>query len=75
VEFSCETESWVEIRDASGEVIFSALNAAGTRRVVQGAAPLTVVIGNASGVRLSFNSAPVNLAPYTRVDVARLTLE
>lgn len=75
VEFTCERESWVEIRDGTGEVIFSALNAAGSRRVVQGAVPLTMVIGNASGVQLSFNNAPVDLAPHTRVDVARITLE
>jgi cytoskeleton protein RodZ len=68
-------ESWVEIRDGSGEVIFSGLNRAGTRRVIQGAAPMSIVIGNAMGVRLTYNNATVDLAPHTRVDVARLTLE
>jgi len=75
VQFEFEDESWVEIRDASGEVVFSGLNRPGSRRVIQGAAPLTMVVGNASGVRITFNNAPVDLGPHTRMDVARLTLE
>ncbi|MCL4799113.1 MAG: DUF4115 domain-containing protein [Burkholderiales bacterium] len=70
-----EQESWVEIRDASGEIVFSGLNRAGTRRVIQGVAPFELVIGNASAVQLSFNDAPVALKPHVRSDVARVTLE
>jgi len=32
-------------------------------------------VGNASGVELSYRGKPVDLAPHTRSDVARLTLE
>jgi len=34
-----------------------------------------VVIGNAAGVKLRYNDADVDLAPFTRTDVARLTLK
>jgi hypothetical protein len=34
-----------------------------------------MVIGNASGVKLVYGERAVDLAPYTQVDVARLTLE
>ena len=37
--------------------------------------PFDVVIGNAANVRLKYNDAPVDLRPYFKVDVARLTLE
>lgn len=70
-----EDESWVEIRDRSGKVIHWQLNPAGTRQVVRGTPPMSFVIGNAHGVRLTFDERPVDLAPYTRTDVARLTLK
>lgn len=68
-------ESWVEVRDGQGRIIFSQLNPAGTAQAVSGLPPLRLVVGNASGVRLLFNDRQVDLAPYTQVDVARLTLE
>jgi cytoskeleton protein RodZ len=70
-----QDQSWVEIRNAAGEVIFSRLNEAGSERVVRGVPPLTVVIGNAHGVTLSYRGKPVDLGPHTKIDVARLTLE
>jgi cytoskeleton protein RodZ len=75
IELVFTDESWVEIRDAEGRVVFSQLNAPGTRRRVEGAAPFSLVIGNAAGVRLRYNDADIDLAPFTRVDVARLTLK
>jgi cytoskeleton protein RodZ len=75
VGFRFEQESWVEVRDRNGRKIFSQLNAAGTEQVVSGLPPLSLVVGNANGVRLTHNQQPVNLAPYIKVDVARLTLE
>ncbi len=73
--FSIAREAWVEIRDAKSRVIFSQLNAAGSNPVVSGEPPFNMVIGNASGVKLVFGERAVDLAPYTQVDVARLTLE
>ncbi len=70
-----EKTSWVEVRDAEGRVLLSSMNAGGTSRVVEGIAPLHLVIGNAQHVRLSHGDRPVDLVPYTRLDVARLTLE
>jgi cytoskeleton protein RodZ len=75
ITFSFDRESWVEIRDGNGRKIFSQLNAAGTEQAVSGRPPLTLVVGNAPGVRLTHNGQTVDLAPYTKVDVARLTLE
>lgn len=75
VRLAFQGESWVEIRDAAGVIIFSRLNEAGSERVVRGTPPLTVVIGNAHGVTLSYRGTAVDLEPHTKVDVARLTLE
>jgi cytoskeleton protein RodZ len=68
-------ESWVEIRDRQGRTIFSQLNPAGSAQSISGQPPFRLVVGNASGVRVLFNDRSVDLAPYTQVDVARLTLE
>ena len=73
--FAFSGESWVEVRDAKGKVIFSKTNAAGTEQRVVGVAPLSVVVGGASKVTLAFNGKPVDLEPYAANDVARLVLE
>lgn len=68
-------ESWVEIKDKDGQMLMSQLNPTGSRRVVSGKAPLSLVIGNAANVRLIYNDKPVDLKPYIQIEVARLTLD
>lgn len=70
-----EDESWVEIRDRNGKLILFQLNRPGTRQVVSGPPPLSFVIGNAHGVRLTYDDRPVDLVRHTRTDVARMTLQ
>jgi len=67
--------SWVEIRQANGKILLSQLNPAGSRQSIEGMPPFDVVIGNAAKVKLKYDDAPVDLRPYFKVDVARLTLE
>lgn len=75
LQLTFDMQSWVEIHDRAGRRIFSRLNAAGTEQTVSGEPPLTLVVGNARGVRLTRNGQPVDLAPHTNVSVARLILE
>lgn len=75
VRFVFEEESWVEVRDRNDTVIFYQLNASGTVRRVAGLPPLTVVVGNAQGVKMTYAGQPVDLTRHTKIDVARLTLE
>jgi cytoskeleton protein RodZ len=58
-----EGESWVEVKDGSGTTIYSRLNTPGTERVVRGTPPLTVVVGNAHGVKLMYQDRVVDLEP------------
>jgi len=67
-------ESWVEIRDKDGKMLMSQLNPVGSRRIVSGPAPLSLVIGNAANVRLTYNDKPIDLKPYIQIEVARLIL-
>jgi cytoskeleton protein RodZ len=75
IRMTFEGESWVEIKDGTGTTIFSRLNTAGTERVIKGTPPLTLVVGNAHGVKLTYRDKAIDLGPHTRVDVARITLE
>ena len=68
-------EAWVEVRDKSGKIIFSQINSKGQEQTVQGTPPLTLVVGNAGKVRIAYNGKPIDLAPHTKVDVARFKLE
>lgn len=75
LQFVFDSDSWVEVKDKSGKIIFSQKNPKGSQQSVSGVPPFSLVVGNAAHVRLSYNDKPVDLAPYTKVDVARLTLE
>jgi len=72
---SFEGESWVEVRDASAKVVFGRLSQPGVVQEVQGTGPFTLVIGNAPKVKLSWKGKQMDLLPYTKGDVARLTLQ
>lgn len=67
--------SWVEVRDASGRVILKATEAAGTTRSVDGTLPFQLTLGDAPKVTVTFRGQPFDLGPYTRGDVARVTLK
>lgn len=73
--FVFSEQSWVEVRDGNDRLLFSQLNPAGAEQHVQGRPPLNVVVGNAGGVTLNYNGRPFDLAPHTRVAVARFRLE
>jgi cytoskeleton protein RodZ len=75
LKFSFRQASWVEVRDRSGEVVFSQLCPAGTTREVEGKAPFAVVVGNASQVSLSYKGKAVDLSKRSKDEVARVTVE
>lgn len=73
--FLFEKDSWLEVRDRDNKVVFSQKLTAGTEQSLSGQGPLSVTIGYAPGVRVFWHGEAVDLAPYTRGDVARLVLE
>jgi len=70
----CEEEAWIEVKDSNERMLVSSLNPKGAERVVQARGPLTLVIGNAAHVRVMHNDRPVDLAPHTKLAIARFTL-
>jgi len=75
IKLEFDGESWVEIRGQDGKMLMSQLNSAGSRKIVVGPPPMSLVIGNAAAVRLTYNDKVVDLKPYIEIEVARLTLE
>ncbi len=75
VQLAFTQPSWVEIRDRSGQIIFSQLNPAGSQRYVEGEPPFALVVGNATHVTVKYKGKPVELSQRSKDDVARLTLE
>ena len=70
-------ESWVEVKDAEGKKIFSQTSPGNTEETVNGSPPFSLIIGNATSVRLFYNDEPIDLIPYTNTNggVARLSLD
>jgi cytoskeleton protein RodZ len=66
--------SWVEVRDARGAALLSRLVQPGEQLGLDGATPLSLVVGNAAATELVFRGQPVDLAARTRDNVARLQL-
>ena len=73
--FTFSQPSWVEVRDRTGQIVFSQLSQAGSRREVNGQPPFSLVVGNSSHVALQYKGNPVDLSKRSKDDVARLTLE
>lgn len=67
-------ESWIQVKDAGGELLLKRLVLAGERIALQGALPFKIKLGNASAVQLTYQGKPVDLAEHTRANVARFEL-
>lgn len=75
--FEFDNESWAEIKDQSGKVLSSQVNAPGSELHLNGIAPFALVIGQAASVKLYYRGKRVDMTPYINAssDVARLTLK
>jgi cytoskeleton protein RodZ len=67
--------SWVDARDGGGRVLLSRVVRAGEQLELDGPVPLRLTIGNAAVTHLDFHGQPVDLAPGTRDNVARIELK
>ena len=68
-------ESWVEVRQGNGALVYSGTNIAGSEQWVDGEPPFDLVVGNSRVVKVTYRGADVNLEPFTKVTVARLQLK
>ena len=70
-----EDDSWVEVADKNGKNLLAQLNPRGSEQRLNGVPPFSLVIGNASRVRLYYQGKRIDLTPYNTAEIAHLTLE
>ncbi len=75
IQLHATAPSWIEVSDASGRALVARLVQPGETIDLDGAAPFRVRIGNAAATQVSFRGQPMELAAYTRDNVARLELK
>lgn len=73
--FTAHADSWIEIRDAKDRVLWSRLLQAGEKNEVQYPLPVRVVVGRSNAVTVTFRGQPFDLAPHTKVSVARFEVK
>ena len=66
--------SWAEIKDAEGKVLHSQHSQTGSEYVIEGTPPFYVVIGDANKAAVEVRGEAYDLAPHTRQNVARFTI-
>ncbi len=73
--FEFSEDCWLEVTDADEARLAYRLYRAGDVARLRGKAPMMVFLGNAEGVRLTVNGAPIAVRPAARRDgTARLTV-
>jgi cytoskeleton protein RodZ len=75
LQFRATDKSWVEVTDARGQSLISRLLLPGETVGLDGALPIKVRVGNASNMQVTFRGQPLDLASYTRNNIARLELK
>jgi cytoskeleton protein RodZ len=68
LEIRLDGNSWAEIHDAQGAKVFSDMLRGGDKLSVEGAAPFTVLLGDARQAQASFNAQAVDLSTLIRAD-------
>jgi cytoskeleton protein RodZ len=75
VHLAFDGPSWVEVRDAAGQVVLSKMNLAGTEQDINAPLPLTFIIGNATKVKMARNGDAYDLSSHIDGTIARFKLE
>ena len=67
--------SWAEVKDAKGRVVLQMTGGAGMTQTISGVPPLELSLGNAHDVDVTFRGQSLDLTPYTRGNVAHVSLQ
>ncbi|AXI63294.1 DUF4115 domain-containing protein [Pseudomonas kribbensis] len=74
VQLQFTADCWAQVTDGRGKVLFSGLKHKGDSVSVAGKPPLAVRLGVARAAQVSYNGQPVDVAPFTSGETARLKL-
>jgi cytoskeleton protein RodZ len=65
---------WVNVNDAEGKIVLFGDIPGGSRKTLEGKAPFTFVLGNATKVKVSVGGRAYDIAPHIKGGVARFSL-
>jgi cytoskeleton protein RodZ len=74
VQITFIADCWTQVTDGNGKVLFSGLKRKGDTLDQGGKPPLTLRLGFARGAQVAYNGQPVDVAPFTTGETARLKL-
>jgi len=74
VQITYVADCWTQVTDGNGKVLFSGLKRKGDTLDQGGKPPLTLRLGFARGAQVAYNGQPVDIAPFTSGETARLKL-
>ena len=74
VQITFVADCWTQVSDGNGKVLFSGLKRKGDTLDQGGKPPLTLRLGYARGAQVVYNGQPVDVAPFTSGETARLKL-
>ncbi|KAB0500705.1 RodZ domain-containing protein [Pseudomonas moorei] len=74
VQLQFTADCWTQVTDGTGKVLLSGLKRKGDSVSVSGKPPFAVRLGYARGAQVSYNGQPVDVAPFTSGETARLKL-
>ena len=74
VQITFIADCWTQVTDGNGKVLFSGLKRKGDTLDQSGKPPLTLRLGFARGAQVAYNGQPVDVAPFTSGETARLKL-
>ncbi|MFA6041385.1 MAG: RodZ domain-containing protein [Methylophilus sp.] len=73
--FIAYEDTWVSVTDANGKKVYDEILPAGSTKTVEAEPSVSVIVGNEPGTSLSMNGKKIDMAPYTRNNIARLKLD
>lgn len=74
VQITFIADCWTQVTDGNGKVLFSGLKRKGDTLDQGGKPPLTLRLGFVRGAQVAYNGQPVDVAPFTSGETARLKL-
>ena len=74
VQITFVADCWTQVTDGNGKVLFSGLKRKGDTLDQGGKPPLTLRLGYARGAQVAYNGQPVDVAPFTSGETARIKL-
>ena len=73
--FDADQETWISVTDSNGKIVFDKILFAGGRESIDVKPPVKITVGNSRATKLSVNGKPMELAPYSRNNIARVKVD